>query len=132
MEEFLEKLIKGGGVDPPVNVSKIFSINFPDAMNVEWSREGADYEAVFYLNAIEHIALIDENGNLLQYKMSLQEPNLPGLILDNVHKKGELMHAVLINSGNTIRYECIIRDRELKRWLLLYDDLGNVLTEKLL
>ena len=129
---FIEKLIKGERKEPPFDVVQSFTSSFPEAVNIDWYEEGDRYEAVFYLNSIEHIALFDSEANLLQYKMSLQEQNLPGLILQKAYEKGELMNAVLINSGNNIRYECILRDKDLKRWLLLYDDSGNVLNDSLL
>ena len=46
----------------PDSVKSMFADKFPDAKNTEWEKKKAIYEAIFYLNDIEHIARFSEKG----------------------------------------------------------------------
>jgi hypothetical protein len=47
-------------------------------------------------------------------------------------KEGEIMNAISILEGLKIFYELIVRDKELKRYLALYDDSAELITKILL
>jgi hypothetical protein len=97
---------------------------------VEWFRKADHYEAIFYMQNLEHIALFSLPGKLEEYKRNLPVDFLPGPIKDVVRQKREIMNAVLINKGNRLEYELIVRDRLLKRHLMVISDLGEVWEER--
>lgn len=130
MEDFFKKVIEGSGIIPPEVCTKAFTSNFSNAINVEWFRRESKYEAVFYQDNNEYIALFDISGNLEKYKMYLTNEFLPESIKQNMEVKGEIMNVVLINEGNHILYEVIIRDMQLKRFLILITQLGQIIEER--
>lgn len=130
MKDFLKKFIEGSGVSPSVVCLKSFTENFEDAINVEWFRRDGYFEAVFYRNNLEHIALFSLNGILKEYKKNLPQEYLPEAIKNMALSKGEIMNAVLKNMGNCLEYELIFRDASLKRHLLVLSDAGELKEEK--
>jgi hypothetical protein len=105
---------------------------FPDAINIEWELKKNDYEAIFYLNDIEHIAHISPAGELTEYKKNLWPEELPEAIAAKSAERGEVMNSIATFRSGACFYEVIIRDTGFKRKLLLFDEAGNLLnTEKL-
>jgi len=129
---FFSKFFGGALLSPPDTVKNALAEKFPDVINIEWNKSGDNYEAIFYKNSIEYIADFDKAGILSVYKMFLPEGFLPENIKSTVSDKGELMNAVMINSGNSITYEIIFRDKDLVRSVMMLDEKGVVLDEKLL
>ena len=132
MNNFLKKIIEGNGIIPPEVCQKSFDCNFNNAINTEWYKKEEYFEAVFYKENSEYIAIFDESGDLLQYKQFLPNEFLPETIKKMLEIKGEIMNVVLRNKRNTIEYEVIIRDPDLNRFLLILSDIGIVLDERLL
>lgn len=130
MEDFIEKIIKGDGCNPPLECIDAFENKFSSAINVEWYSRGQYYEAVFYKNQLEHVALFSPAGVLSEYKLMLAEDYLPVRIIDNVKNRGEIMSAVLRNKGNTLEYEVLIMDSSMKRSLLIFSEQGKVMSIK--
>ena len=129
MKDFLKKVIEGSGVSPSVVCLNSFTDNFEDAINVEWFRRDGYFEAIFYRNNLEHIALFSLNGILKEYKKNLPPEHLPEAIKNLALSKGEIMNAVLKNKGNSLEYELIFRDAALKRHLLILSDAGELKEE---
>lgn len=129
MQDFLTYLTEGNGFSPSDNCINAFNSKFEDAVNVEWFDKKTYYETIFYKDQIEHIAIFSVDGELLEYKMLLPTTLLPEAIKESLEKRGELMNIVLINKGNTIVYEAILRDEKLNRFLLLLTDLGKIIKE---
>jgi hypothetical protein len=129
MSEFLKRVIGSTGFQPPRPCLNSFLREFGDAVRTDWSVRDTYYEAIFYKDSLEHIACYDSEGILLEYRMFLPREYLPSCILDQLADRGEVMNSVLINQGNSIQYEVIIRDQEEKRYLLLYSGTGRVLEE---
>ena len=130
MDKFFTKLIEGSTIVPPENISSSLFSNFPEAINIEWFKKEVCYETIFYKDSIEHIAIFDYNGGLLEYKMNLPNNLMPEKIKTELEVMGEIMNVVIINKGNSIIYEVIIRDKELKRSLLLLNEWGEMQMEK--
>lgn len=129
MNNFFSKLFSKPAFVPPAQIQEQLYKRFNTSLNVEWNLSGDFYEAIFYKNELEHIALFNKQGELIEYKMSLPTDLLPEKIIVNLSKKGEIMNSVMINKGNAITYEIIIRNEKLKRFLLLFTDTGAVLNE---
>lgn len=128
MEDFVRKVIKGDGCTPLPECINAFESKFSSAVNVEWHTRGENYEAVFYKNKIEHVALFSPSGELSEYKLLLREDYLPARIIDLIKSRGEIMNAVLRNKGNKLEYELIIMDRDMKRSLFLFSEQGKILS----
>ena len=127
---FLNKLIRSQGIKPTRICLDAFKHNFKNAVNVEWHDKEDCFEAIFYKDQIEHIAIFHKSGTLLEYKLYLSDEGLPEKIKNIFKTKGEIMNALLRNKGNTIEYEVIYRDKDLNRFVVLLTDLGQVLQER--
>ncbi len=132
MKDFLKKVIEGNGVSPSEVCLQAFNDNFMDAVNVEWFNKKSYYEAIFYKNNLEHIALFSLNGVLLEYKQNLPTEYIPEAIKNLALSKGEIMSSLLNNKGNMIEYELIVRDKQRKRYLIVVTDIGDLILEKIL
>jgi len=130
MEKFLKKIFEGSNIEPPVICLKSFNENFDNAINTEWFDKGDFFEVIFYNNKIEYIANFSKSGNLEEYKMYLPINFLPETIKIHLENFGEIMNVVLINKGNCVQYEVIVRDKDLNRHLFLLSDLGEIMSEK--
>ena len=130
MNNFLNKIFGHGKFMPPENIQQRLLEKFPETVNVEWNKTGKNFEAIFYKDQLEYIAIIDFSGKLLEYKMSLSEDLLPQQIKENLLQKGEIMNAVLINKGNAISYEVIIRNKSLTRFMIILNETGITISER--
>ncbi|HKJ43454.1 MAG TPA: hypothetical protein VKA27_15260 [Sunxiuqinia sp.] len=99
-------------------------------MNIDWSTNGESYEAIFYLNELEHIARIKNDGLLESLKINLPLNKLPLAIHKQVDQLGEVMSAIAIYRENMINYELIVRDHQLNRYFLLLDENGKVIEKE--
>ncbi len=129
MEDFIQKVINDSTNTPPNVVVEAFYQKFNGAHNIDWHSLNPNFEAIFYLNNHEHIAIFTPNGQLLTYKIFLPKEHLPVAIKQQLEAKGEIMNVVLINNGNSIEYETIIRDTNLTRYVVHLTDLGQILLE---
>ncbi|MEQ8581586.1 hypothetical protein [Marinoscillum sp.] len=126
----MKKVIDGNEVTPPASCLLTFDKNFPKAISIDWSEREAKFEAIFYQEDIEYIAVFHPQGLLEKYTMYLTPELLPVSIKTHMDQLGEIMNAVLINEGNQLLYEVIIRDADLKRYMLIVDQLGKILEER--
>lgn len=116
----------------PESVKSLFAEKFPDSKNTEWEQKGAGYEAIFYLNDIEHIARFSAKGILVEYRKNLWPDELPENIKTTGTSFGEIMNGITIFRGEEILYEVIIRDEKLDRFEYLFNNNGEVLKSILL
>jgi len=129
---FFSKIFGDSIFSPPDVVKNSLKERFPSVINVEWNKTGENYEAIFYKDNIEYIANFDRTGVLIVYKMFLTEGFLPEKIKSTMKGKGEIMNVVMINKGNSITWEIIYRDKELIRYLMLFNEIGVILEEGVL
>ena len=132
MKDFLRKVTRGNGVSPSKICLHAFYQNFKDAINVDWYNRDGYYEAIFYKENLEHIAIFSLTGSLIEYKLYLPEGFLPLPIKNMAETMGEIMNAVMRNKGNMVEYEIIVRDDKLNRHLITLSDIGILLEEKIL
>jgi hypothetical protein len=130
MTEYLKKMIERSSVDPPAACIEAFNMAFNGAVNPEWHLIRGLFESVFYQDNLEHIAVFDDAGKLLEHKMFLPQELLPEQIRSDLLKRGEIMNAVLINKGHHIEYEAIVRVNTLERHQITCSQLGKILKEK--
>lgn len=128
MEDIIKKIITGDGIEPPMATLEVFEQYFPSAVNANWYKRSYGYEAIFYFNSVEHIAMIDDQHALIEYRRAIAKDFLPESIRSEVESLGEIMNAVLINKGDGIQYELIYRNTDLKRFVAIYNDFGQQLS----
>jgi hypothetical protein len=131
-DNLFQNILKISKLKMPLPVLKSFNQLFPDAINVEWHYTDKVYEAVFYDNELEKIIRIEKNGKWLDTKINLPLRLLPEHISIAACIEGEIMNAISIFEGIRTFYELIVRDKDLKRYLALYDDSAELITKVLL
>lgn len=109
----------------PKDVKKQLENCFHNAKNIEWENKNDIYEAIFYLNDVEHIAQFSKNGELLEYKKNLWPAELPESVKLACKGYGEIMNGIIIYKGDEILYEVIIRDEKLDRFEYLFSQNGD-------
>lgn len=119
-------------MNPPPRIEQSLKENFADAINIDWIMREGRFEAIFYKDNIEHLALFSIVGQLLEYKMNLSEDFLPLPVKSALPPGCEIMNVVLNNHGNSISYEVIYRDKELRRYVMVMDETGKPLSESVL
>jgi len=132
MKQLFKKIFAGDTVNPPEHIKEAFYNAFKNPINIDWYVRNEIFEAIFYENNREHIARIGTDGKLLDYKINLPLDSLPEQIKTVIKSKGEIMNVVSIHNRKYISYEIIIRDAELKRYIIKINNDGAITKEKLL
>lgn len=130
MEDFLKRVIKGNGITPSDLLVQSLNNNFENSINVEWSDKADYFEAIFYQDKLEYIAMFSREGALLEYRIFLPKGYLPEKLKKIAESKGEIMNSIMRNKGNSVEYEIIIRNENLIRYLIRLTDIGNLIEEK--
>lgn len=127
MKNILSKIFKFSSVTLPRPVKDSFSGKFGESLNVEWLQTDDFYEAIFYLEDIEHIARFDSTGKIINQKKNLPIQSTPKHIKDKAGEHGELMNVIEISETEIVGYELIIRDETLIRFSLLLNEKGGLI-----
>lgn len=133
MNDFLSRLQGDDNreVSPPVSVLKDLEARFSNPINIEWAIREDHYEAVFYSNSTEHIASYSFNGRIINYRVNITPPRLPGKLEKNIGPHLEIMNVVKIVSGSgVVSYEIITRDTDLHRYLVNIDSEGQIISSR--
>jgi hypothetical protein len=123
--DLFKKIIQVATVKVPKAVIDSMKQIFPAAKNIEWSHDRSLFEVIFYHDDLEKIARYDDNGTLLEYRVNIPLEKIPKRIKKKASEEGEIMNCIEIHSVDIIRFEFIIRDKDLVRYLLLTDKSGN-------
>ena len=107
---------------------KSFNQLFPEATNVEWSKEKeGHFEVIFRVNGIEQIAWFEKSGKWLITETNFKIDMLNPVIREKLEKFGQIMSSILSEkSDKTGSYEFIIRDSFQVRHIFITDLEGNV------
>ncbi len=132
MKSLIKNFFQKKPLKVPQSVVTGFSRVFDHSVNVEWSKAGKVFEALFYDNEIEKIARFDKLGNLIEIRTNISPTSLPEPAKTIAASRGEIMNAILINRGNNIFYEVIVRKNPVIRILLLLNDKAQILSKKVL
>lgn len=127
MKNIFSKIFKFSNVTLPVLVRESFSEKFGASINVEWLETDDFYEAIFYLDDVEHIAHFDSSGKLLNLKKNLSVLAAPPHIMEKANEHGELMNIIEISEAEIVGYELIVRDEALIRFSLLLNEKGGLI-----
>lgn len=115
----------------PELIEEELLVHFPQALNIDWYSVSDMYEAIFYLSDIEHIAKISLKGKLIEYKKNIKPDDVPSEIKQASLNHGEIMSAIAIYSGKHINYELVIRNNQMLRHILLFNQTGQLLKKDL-
>ena len=107
---------------------KSFNQLFPEATNVEWSKEKeGHFEVIFRVNGIEQIAWFEKSGKWLKTETNFKIDMLNPSIREKLEKFGQIMSSILIEKTDSVSsYEFIIRDSFQVRHIFITDSEGNV------
>jgi hypothetical protein len=129
MKNILGKILNFSSVALPEVIKKSFFEKFGNSINVEWLHSDDFYEAIFYLNDVEHIAYFDMSGQLLNLKKNLSIQSVPDHIKNKAALHGELMNCIEISESEIVGYELIVRDEALIRFSLLLNEKGGLINK---
>lgn len=133
MKEFLNSLQENGEIIPPVAALNDIGNRFHNPINIEWSYREDHYEAIFYSGARELIARYSKDGRLINYKINISPPVLPGKFMKVIETGHELMNVVkIVTAEGSVSYEIITRDNHLTRYLVNLDSSANVILKVIL
>ncbi|WP_299817717.1 hypothetical protein [uncultured Pontibacter sp.] len=106
----------------PVEVRQTLLNIFPNASNIEWERQGQNYEAEFYLTAVDHAALLHASGNLLMYKHQVTNQSLPEAVKTTIARKYpnySVSQAERLVIGTETLYQVEVSKNDQSEWLVL-------------
>ncbi len=126
-ETFFKSLLTGNAISAPEIVKDSFRKKFHGAINIEWFQSDDCYEAIFYHNDTEIISRFSHNGDWIETRTNLEISVLDNHIKHPAQQNGEIMNAILIESHDLKKYEIIIRDKQLNRFLLILSDTGEII-----
>lgn len=127
MKNILSKIFKFTNVSLPPPVKESFLERYGESLNVEWLQTDDFYEAIFYLDEIEHIARFDSTGKIINQKKNLPIYSTPLHIKNKATEHGELMNVIEICEDEIVGYELIVRDEALIRFSLLLNEKGGLI-----
>ncbi|MCE1197922.1 MAG: hypothetical protein LWW85_03040 [Marinilabiliales bacterium] len=130
MKDLFQKfLFRLDGHIPGSKVLQRFSEQFPEATNIDWSKEKEGvYEAIFRVNGIEMIAWFEKSGSWLKTETNYTLGMLADSIRTRMEEYGQIMSSIFIErASGDCSYEFIIRDDFQVRHVFMTDNLGNVL-----
>jgi len=113
---------------PGQTLLKSFNQIFPEATNIEWSKESnGHFEVIFRVNGIEQIAWFEKSGKWLKTETNYKIEMLDPMIREKLEKFGQIMSSIFIEKTETApSYEFIIRDHFQVRHIFNTDAEGNV------
>ncbi|MBC8047176.1 MAG: PepSY-like domain-containing protein [Fimbriimonadaceae bacterium] len=114
--------------DVPSNVKIEFAKLYPDVNDVDWEKEGENFEAKFEIADIENSVIFDATGNFLETETEINENELPAAVkayLQNNYNGVTPEEAFIIRRVDAIFYEIEIEVNK-KETELLFDESGNL------
>lgn len=114
----------------PVTVKEAFKKSFPNAKEVKWEKEGANFEAEFEVGESDQSFVYDASGNLLETEIEIKVEELPTAARDYVSKNyngAKIKEAEKItDSKGTVTFEAEIKGKDL-----LFDNNGKFIKEEI-
>lgn len=132
MKSLIKNLFHRKQLKVPQAVIDGFVNAFDHSINIEWTKSGKYYEALFYENEIEKIVRFDKKGILLEIRTNIAPASLAEPSRSAAFANGEIMNVIEINRENNVFYEVIVRENPVKRILLLLNDKAEILARKVL
>lgn len=108
----------------PAAVTAAFAKAYPSIKDVDWSKDGVNYEAEYDLSKKDMSVTYDAVGKLIETEMEIAASALPPSVMDYVkknYKEDEVKEASKITAANgTITFEAEVKGKDL-----IFDSKGN-------
>jgi len=108
----------------PTTVKTTLKKNYPNAKEIKWEKEKANYEAEFEVNKTDYSLLIDVSGNILETEIEIKVDALPAKAKEYVSKNyagQKIKEATKItNNKGVVTYEAEVKGKDL-----IFDSNGN-------
>ena len=116
--------------DAPAKVKEALKKKYPAAADVEWNKNGNEYEGEFYKNDMSMIGIFDASGNWLKTKKSIEEDAIPAPVLKSVMAKQPEAYVtnqykIELNDGS-VNYEVTLGTDDAS-YIFLVDATGKIL-----
>ena len=112
--------------DVPVAVKEAFTKAYPMEKDIDWSKDGSNYEAQYDAKQGDISVTYKSDGELVETEMDIPISSLPQGVMDYVkkhHKNHKVKEAAKITSANgTVTYEAEVNGMDL-----IFDSKGNYL-----
>ena len=113
----------------PTVVKNTLQKSYPNAKEIKWEKEKANYEAEFEVNETDYSLLIDVSGNILETEVEIKIDELPAKAKEYVSKNyaGQKIKetAKITDSKGVVTYEAEIKGKDL-----IFDSNGNFIKEE--
>ncbi len=120
---------------PDKKIKLALSSIYPDAMDIEWAFKNNFYEATFVQEGVYKVACFDDAGEVKEEKIAQSELQLPDKIRHALYDKYQmnlLVSATIIKKQQKEIIEIIFDSSDKSRYLLQFDEHGQLLKEQLL
>ena len=112
----------------PNVVKMAFSKAYPNADDIEWEKEGTNYEVEFETDEVEYSVLYDANGVLIETEIEIKNSQLPEKVKEylkvNYANKKIREASKITDAKGIVTYEA-----EIKGIDLIFDANGNFVKE---
>lgn len=112
----------------PAVVKTALQKNYPNAEEVKWDKEKANYEAEFEVNETDYSVLMDASGKILETEIEIESNELPAntkaYITKNYADKKIKEAAKITDNKGTVTYEAEIKGKDV-----IFDSNGNFIKE---
>jgi hypothetical protein len=120
---------KAREADVPAAVKESFKKSHPNAKEVKWEKEGANYEAEFETGETEQSVVYDVSGRLVETEVEIKPDELPSTVKVYIteHRKGMRIKEAskITDAKGTVSYEAEIKGKDL-----LFDSNGKFIKEE--
>ena len=110
--------------DVPGAVTAVFYKAHPTIKDVDWKRDGSNYEAEYDKGKLDKSVTYDASGKLLETEVEILASELPSSVMEYVkktYKENEVKEASKITDANgTVTYEAEVKGKDL-----IFDSKGN-------
>ena len=114
----------------PTTVKAALQKSYPNAKEIKWEKEKANYEAGFEVSETDYSLLIAVSGNILETEVEIKIDELPAKAKEYVSKNyaGQKIKetAKITDSKGVVTYEAEIKGKDL-----IFDSNGNFIKEEI-
>lgn len=114
----------------PTAVKTTLQKSYPNAKEIKWEKEKANYEAEFEVNETDYSLLIDISGNIIETEIEIKFDELPANAKAYISKNyaGQKIKetAKITDSKGVVTYEAEIKGKDL-----IFDSNGNFIKEEI-
>ena len=127
MEHLFKSLLLGNTGEPEAILLENLKEICPEAVSVEWFVDGNIHEAILTEHGQEKIVRFNRDGSLVNIRINIHIAAVPENIRKVLDNSGEIMSSILIKDRLKNMYEFVLRDKLMKREIVLTNESGKIL-----